>query len=327
MFRLFARDSFFVASFVWLAACTGAENRTLDPTPAPTNAPSALQAAHEAYLSGDSTAMGERIRDVLLDPTSGELAKENAFELLDKAYDAQKGALPSRSVLPAGFENMKLGVMHGQGPNAPYGTIYLYVQAVEGTGAHVTEMSVRRLPGEVLLDLRSARGKLAIRRNRPGFEDLVLEVTGVESPPADGVYAIRIAVDDGRLFDGWVIARGMASTATPEVLSPTPSISFSDPNPELRWTPFTSPQYAPFEQRTLSVYVHDEGNHKAAWDYWLASPGSLSTVRVGNHPAAPKTTLSPGSYWFSLTASEERKFGPVRLARSSQTGVPFNVVK
>jgi hypothetical protein len=271
--------------------------------------------------------MGERIRDVLLDSAAGSLAKDNALALLDKAYETQNGKLPSRFVLPPEVENMKLSVMRGQSMQSTYGNMFLWLQAKDGFAAHVKEMSVRRLPDEPLLDLQTGRGKLAIRHLRAGYEDLVLEVTGIDTPPADGVYSIHLGLDDGRAVDGWVIARGLAASTSPEVSSPTPSISFSDPNPELRWKPFTSPQFGSFEQRSLSIYVHDEGRKRTAWDYWVGSPGDLSSVRVGKHPGAPETKLTPGTYWFALTASEERKFGPVRLSRSSQTGVPFNVVE
>jgi hypothetical protein len=79
--------------------CTGGGG-TETPKDAPRTAaapaaPGALDAAHKAYLDGDFIAVTERIRDVLLDPSSGELAKENAYELLDKAYEVQGGKLPS----------------------------------------------------------------------------------------------------------------------------------------------------------------------------------------------------------------------------------------
>ena len=73
------------------------ETRKESPSAAAT--PGALEAAHKAYLEGDFTGMTERIRDVLLDPSAGALAKENAYELLDKAYEAQGGTLPSTTKL------------------------------------------------------------------------------------------------------------------------------------------------------------------------------------------------------------------------------------
>src|SRR4051794_10682473 len=88
-------------------ACTDASPARQNeppPPPAAASAPGALQAAHDAYLEGDFLAVGDRVRDVLLDARSSELVKENALELLDKAYEVQKGKLPLRFVLPPGFE-------------------------------------------------------------------------------------------------------------------------------------------------------------------------------------------------------------------------------
>lgn len=333
----FIRTSFYVCSLTTALASTACATRGDSGTPAPERAatPSTdsagargtLASAHEAYLTGDFVSMGERIRETLLDPAASPSERENAFALLDKAYERNGGKLPSRFVLPAQVENVKLGATFSRSRSDTHSNVFLWMQMQEGFAAHVTSMSVRRLPSETLLDMKTGPGRLSIQHHKPGFEDLVLEATNVTAPPMDGVYAIHVGLDDGREVDGWVVGRGLASSATPEVLSPAPSTVVAGPHPEVTWKPFTSPQYAAFEQRSLSVYVHDESRQKTAWDYWVANPGDLGSVRVGNPPGAPVGKLEPGTYWLSVTASEERKFGPVRLSRSSQTGVPFHVAE
>lgn len=326
------RHSHVAFSLVALFACAACATRNEPGAPvnerstSPSTS-SSLTSAHEAYLAGDFVGMGERIRETLLDSNASQSVKDNAYALLDKAYEANAGKLPSRFVLPAQVENVKLGATFARSQNGSHCNVFLWMQVQEGFAAHITSMTVRRLPSETLLDMKAGPGRLAIQHHRPGFEDLVLEATNIVTPPADGVYSIHVGLDDGREVDGWVIGRGLASSATPEVLSPPPSTAVRGSNPELRWKPFTSPQYGAFEQRSLSVYVHDEDRKKTAWDYWLANPGDLATVRVGSPPGTPVGKLEPGTYWFSLTASEERKFGPVRLSRSSQTGVPFHVTE
>lgn len=330
------RTSFYACSLTTLLASVAcatrgdsgapAPERAVTPSTASTGTSATLASAHEAYLTGDFVSMGERIRETLLDAASSLSERENAFALLDKAYEQNAGKLPSRFVLPPQVENVKLGATFSRSQNNSHGNLFLWMQVQEGFAAHITSMSVRRLPSETLLDMKTGPGRLAIQHHRPGFEDLVLEATNIATPPADGVYSIHVGLDDGREVDGWVIGRGLASSATPEVLSPAPSAVVRGSNPELHWKPFTSPQYAAFEQRSLSVYVHDEGRQKTAWDYWVANPGDLGTVRVGNPPGTVGK-LEPGTYWLALTASEERRFGPVRLSRSSQTGVPFHVTE
>lgn len=293
--------------------------------PSPVAAPSALDAAHAAYLSGDYLTVGDRIRDVLLDPGAGRLARENALELLDASYEATRGKMPSRLVLPPEIKNPKLGVVHGKNAGTPYGSVFLYVRVPEGMGARIAEMTVRRLPGEVVLDRASA--KLSIRHDAPGFEDVVLERVGADGPFEDGVYSMRVAIDGGPVAEGWFLARRMVSSAVPEIASPTHQEVLSDPNPTIRWTPFRSPEYATWEQRVLSVYVGDAVKETQAWNLWTDVPGEIGAVRVGLDARAPKTTLAPGSYWLALSGSEERMFGPLRLSRNSRSGVPFSVVR
>src|SRR5205085_10148909 len=100
-----------------------------EPAPPPPNAPapSSLDAAHEAYLRSDWLTMNDRLRDVLVDRSSTELVRENALELLDKAYEASKGKLPSRFELPPGFAVIKLGSKRGKHPFSTFRTNYLYV--------------------------------------------------------------------------------------------------------------------------------------------------------------------------------------------------------
>lgn len=296
---------------------------TSDPAPPPETrraTPSALEAAHEAYLRADWLTMNDRLRDVFVDRASTELVRENAFELLDKAYEATNGNLPSHFTLPPGFQTITLGSMRGQHAWATYRTIFLYVKLERGLGARVKEMSVQALPGTKVLDRATGIGELRLTpQPAEKADEVVLEAKNVEAALADGVAQIHVSLDDGREVDTWVLARGLASSASPEIATPAPSATFDDPSPTFEWSPFHSPEYAPFESRTLSVYVHDEQTKSAAFDRWTANPGDLSRMKV-------EKKLAPGSYWLALSAGEVRKFGPIHLARTSQRGVPFSIV-
>jgi hypothetical protein len=309
-------------SVVSLFACSSPEDANAPPPPVETRStPSALEAAHEAYLRSDWLTMTDRIHDVLLDRSSTGLVKENAFELLDKGYEATQGNLPSRTTLPAGMRVVTLGSMRGQHAYATYRTIYLYVKLDRGLGTHVKDISVRTQPGDVpVLDRAAGIGDVRLTP-QPGedVDEVVLEAKDVPSALPDGVATIRVSLDDGRQLDSWIIARGMASSASPEIATPTQSATFADPSPTFQWTPFRSPEYAPFEYRVLSVYVENEQTKKVAFDHWTMLHGDLASIKVDKK-------LDPGSYWLALTAGEDRKFGPINLARTSQRGVPFSVV-
>src|SRR4051794_28695468 len=103
------------ASALVLAACESSEPAapaeakragTTGTTTETAPARSALDAAHEAYLAGDWIALGERVRDVLLQPNTPSSIADNAYALLDKAYEAQGANLPSAFVLPSDVKTM-----------------------------------------------------------------------------------------------------------------------------------------------------------------------------------------------------------------------------
>ena len=293
--------------------------------PATVSTPGTLQSAHEAYLEGDFLALGERVRDVLLDTRSNELVKDNALELLDKAYEAQKGSLPSRFVLPAGFEGIKYGVVRGMNGQSAFFHIFLYGHTRDVS--HLKGVSLRRLPGEVLLDSSpdSGKGSLKIKHDKPGYDTFVVERVMTALPP-DGVFSLRFDLDDDTSSEGWFISRSQASSATPEIRTPVSSTSITDVHPVVSWVPFRSPEYRPFEFRTLSVYVSREGADGVSWDIWMQNYGELGAVKVGDQPPALKTSLIPGDYWLNITCGEGRMFGPVGMTRESRSVAPFHVV-
>ena len=307
--------------------CTGSGSvETRKEPPRAAAAPGALEAAHKAYLEGDFTVVTERIRDVLLDPSSGALAKENAYELLDKAYEAQGGTLPSTTKLSEPFgSRFQYGHIRGMGPNGPF--YQAYFRGPIRDASRITNITVRRLPDEVILDKKTGKGRFQIKHDTPNFEDFNMDTGRIDALPADGVFTTRIELDDGTISEGWFIAHNLSASSTPDVRSPAPSESFSDPNPLLRWTPYRSAQYLPFERRILSVYVSHEGDDAVAWDLWMYDPDELGQLRIGNHRGADKATLAPGDYWIALSAGEERVFGPIRLVRSARSGGPFHVVR
>jgi hypothetical protein len=314
----------YLLSLLPLVACSSPETANAPPPP-PTetrSTPAALEAAHESYLRSDWLTMSDRIHDVLLDRASTALVKENALELLDKGYDATHGNLPSHLTLPPGLKVITLGSMRGQHAYATYRTIYLYVKLDRGLGSHVKDISVRTQPGNVpVLDRAAGIGDLRLTpQPEENVDEVVLEAKDVPAALPDGVVTIRITLDDGREVDTWVIARSMASSASPELATPTQSATYDDPNPTFEWTPFRSPEYSPFEYRVLSVYVENEQTKKVAFDHWTMLHEDIARLKVDK-------PLEPGSYWLAFTAGEDRKFGPINLARTSQRGVPFSVVR
>ncbi len=314
-----------------IVGCGGETRDNFAPTPTPTQTAatrSALDAAHDAYLAGDWIGLGERIHDVLLDPNAVKLAKENAYELLDKAYEAQRGTLPSTFVLPksiAGTQYWQTRCSFGNGRPLQYRFgFWMRVRA----GAEVRELKVWRMPGETLLDKGTGLGKVQIKHVKDGFDDLVIERSG-NTPVADGVVSLRAVIDGEPPVEGWFITHGLNATSSPEVLSPSATVT--DANPVVSWSPFRSPEYATFEGRTINVWVGhmdtNGGDGAQVWNFWSGNPADLGEVRVGAQPSASIATLTPGEYWLSVTGGERRSFGPVEMLRLSQTGRSFTVLR
>jgi hypothetical protein len=314
-------------SAMGLSGCASAIGEEASRDPLPAAVPGTLTAAHEAYLDGDFVALGERVRDVLLDPGATPRVKQNAFELLDKAYEVKGGALPSAFKLPAGYGGLQYVIFHNMTPQGPSYQVHLRVLARDVS--HVTGLTVRRLPDETLLDKATGKGHSQIRHD-PGtsaaqLDELVLDSGPIATPPADGVIAIRLELDDGTVAEGFFIAQALASTTTPEVRSPAPWASVTDPNPEVTWAPFRSPECAGFEQRGLGVQVQREGESPLAWEVWSNKPDERSTVRLGSSVGVGRAALTPGDYRVMVVASETRAFGPVAISRASRTFRPFHV--
>jgi len=304
-------------TLVSLVGC--APERTDAPKEEPRTVPSSLEAAQESYLKGDWLTMNDRLRDVLVDRSASELVRQNAFEVLDKAYEATNGKLPSRYQLPPFVRTITLGSMRGEHRWATYRTIFFYAQLEKGLGTHVQDLTVRTEPDHAtVLDRASGLGKWRVTP-REKFDEIVLEAQNVAAPLPDGVTTFHLGFDDGRAIDTWAFVRGLGSSASPEVASPTAEATLSDPSPTFEWTPFRSPEYASFEDRSVSIYVADNTTKGEAFDQYVWAPGELSRWKVDKK-------LAPGSYWLAFTCQEERSFGGIRLSRHSQRGVPFTIV-
>jgi hypothetical protein len=311
-----------------LVACTGdgagERSRAAEAgeSPAP-YAPPALQSAHDAYLAGDFVSLGERVRDTLLDLRASDLVKRNAYALLDKAYEVQNGSLPSRFVVPGGIEGLKFGFVRGTSGQRSFYRVYLYGRIPDASRLKV--LSVRLLPDEALLDERAGLGELHRVHEAEGRERFVLE-RQVPELPREGVVALHLELADGTVSDGWFVSHSQVSSATPEVLSPTPASAVSGAHPVVRWKPFRTPEFAPYERRTLSVYLARDNKEGVAWDFWTQNYGDLAEVRAGDEPNASKEALDPGDYWLNVSCGETRAFGPVTLARESRTSLGFHLV-
>jgi hypothetical protein len=287
-----------------------------------------LAAAHAAYLAGSYAELGDRLRDVLVDPGATALARENAFELLDKAFEVEHGSLPSSFAPPAGVTGLQLAYFRIMGPHGPQ-----YLVRFRGTmkdASRVKGISAEWLPNGMVLDKQTKKGHFAIRRDpvdqSRGLEEFVLDSPNLAGLPPDAVVKLELELDDGAVSRGFVITHGLGTTASPEIRWPSSSASSNDPNPVVGWAPFHTPEYQPFEQRRFGVSVTRD-NGPIVWEYWTRSADDVSEVALGSSAGTPVGALPPGDYWVGLSEVESRRFGGVELVRLSRTMEPLHVLR
>jgi hypothetical protein len=309
-----------------VCGCSSTNGTETTPPAAPHVVPQSLNAAHKAYLEGDFLTLGERLHDVLLDSSSNDLVKQNAYELLEKAFQTNKGTLPSKFELPPGYRSLHLGYFH---VDTPVGSHYeIHTRILGKDTSHITGFSLRRLPDELLLDKKSGKGGSMVRRDpaatAAGVEELILNSGPIDAPPADGVVSIRLELDDGTATEGYVITHNLASSSTPEIRVPE---STSDSQPVIAWQPFVTPEYASHEGRAIVIHVSPRQGGPMAWEYFTKKPDAPAEVRIGTGGWPAGVHLAAGDYWASVSAGEERFFGPVTLVRLSRTTRPLRVVQ
>lgn len=295
----------------------------------PAGATPALTGAHEAYLAGDFVAMGERLREVLLDPNSSDLAKQNAFELLEKAFEVQGGSLPSAFRPPAGISGIQYACRRFTSAGGRP-TFQIRVAGTSKDASQIVGLTVRHAAGGLVMDKQTGQGAFAIRHDpfvqRRGLEEFVIDSPALDVPPADGVVSLRLELRDGTVSEGFLIAHGLGAMASPTIVSPAPAESIGDPNPLVRWTlPALSPSQVPFERRRSNIHVIREGQASSVWEFSSTAAGDHE-VRLGSGAGTPETALTPGSYRLDVGSAEARFFGPVEVLRSGRTSQSFHVV-
>lgn len=299
------RGAFLVAGLLGCSSSTGMD--TAQAKAASTATPVALTAAHQAYLDGDFLALGEHVRDVILDRSASELAKENAYELVEKAYEVNKGKLPSRFKPPAGYDAWNYAYYRVATPD---GTNYMaQFRLFARDASHVKVLTLRHSPSGATLDKATS----SVVRHDPaggGLDELIVNSGPLESPPGDGIVTMHIELDDGTTSDGFVIVHGLAAATTPDVRSPAEGATVNEQNPLVTWEP---------QARGVAIHVYREEDGALVWEFGTREPG-FGQVRLGSDKGVPAGKLAPGNYIFDVTAADsERAFGPVTLMRASRT--------
>ncbi len=282
----------------------------------------ALTAAHNAFLEGDHLTMVKRVRDVLADKNADTMAKDNARELLEKAYEATNGKLPADWTLPAGFEPIAYKQVRQEHSDGPELRVRL-----DGRVDDLKRMKgLALLRGStVILDSQAGVGRFTGDGvDEDGMHYFSLETRDLPAFPEPGIMTLRVTLADGSVTEGWFISDRLAASTSPVVIEPGEAVSVKGANPVLKWVPFRSPESAKYERRNLILWLSrrsDDGLYSKAWTSFGPAADRGDAVLGG------EAGLTTGDYALDVVYDESRRFGPMSLVRRSSRALSFHVTR
>ena len=286
----------------------------------------ALERAHAAYLAQDMVTLANALREVMSDPDADLAVRQNAFALLAKAYEVNGGNIPVDWHLPEGVREFKVNHVRKEDAEGVVYKLSLSVSVPEKDT--LTQLQLVHFPDQVVLDKSAGVGTWEVEADEGQFK-IDFQTRTQAAPLADGLYMLQFGFKDGRRASGWFLLSDLTSTATPRIAAPAFGESVATGNPEIVWDDFHSPEYKPYERRTLNVSVGQLFNGGEEWQnrwyLYRQDPVQTRTV-VGRDPAgSQQIELSKGDYWLVVSFMEQRRFGDLKMRRVSRTARGFHV--
>lgn len=321
-----------LAAPVWLSILLCLLSLACEPTlPAdalpPEEARAALAEVHAAYLARDYPNLARRSRALLETPQLAAGTLHNALAVLDRAQEVTRGKLPADWRMPEPLRDVRVQLLRIESPD---GTVFqLLVGGSSPAEDTVRQVSVTDAAGHALLDRRAGVGEWQAEPEE-GRYYWELEGPELSAAPAEGYYALRFELADGRQTVGWFPMSRLRASESPRIVAPAPEQVVASPTPELMWDDFRSPEYRPFEARSTGLWVtridpSATPRWRRAWSVWRPD-AQLTRAVVGAEPGgSPQGELPPGDYWLSVTYGERWFFGELQLIRASRTSRPFRV--
>lgn len=286
----------------------------------------ALNKASAAYLAGDFKKMTVEIKNVFLAQPNDPLIKENAFELLNKAYQVSgERGIETDWHLPSEITNMKISVRRDQNDVPKYAlTIYGNLTA----SGMIKQLRVTHFPDQVIMDKLAGIGDFSDEEDAktPGF---FYVGNNNHEPIPTGLYLLRVELINGKVVDGWfLIDEDMNATANPDVTAPAMGQVFQTGNPTFRWLNFQTPQYKPYETRSVWIGVSKVTSSDHNDQKWILHQNSpiLQEATIGSTvDGIGVRKLDDGRYFFQIKYHERKRFGDVLIGRDAMTTRAFSV--
>jgi hypothetical protein len=289
----------------------------------------ALGRAQQAYVSGNLKIMALNLRQALEQNPQDSVVKANALSLLAKAYEnAGDAGIPVDWHLPDEIKFMDVGVKYTVRDEGRY------LLRVYGQTQHehsVQQLQIIQFPDRVILDKKAGIGSWSDQQkiDSAGFSFELASDRSRQMIPG-GLYLLNMTLNDGTQTRGWFIIEDTAnSTAAPRILSPAMDEVFHTPNPTFHWQNFVSPQYQPFERRSLWLGISRSEPPDYKWDevygHYEAPPVVENWTINANGDDNSLPNLSKGGYIFLIDYHERKKFGDLKITRDSVSSRSFRV--
>ena len=284
-------------------------------------APKELIAAHKAYLENDFQTTTKEVVSALKSERGD--VRSNALALWRNALmNHAKSNIPVDWHLPSEIMNMNVDLSYTSVQDR-LGYDFRVKGEMKGLGTLV-QLQILQYPSKVVLDKQGGIGNWDEKLSEEGahFE---LKGKRTQDPIPEGLYLINIETSNGGRTNGWFIVSDMTSTDTPKILSPSYGEILRTGNPTIKWNDFRSPEYKDTDLSSHSLWIETEETNEPQWQFYQFN-GHATQSTVGSDPLGKGVaSLANGSYFMVLSYNEGRKFGDLRLRRTSKAMTTFHV--
>ena len=256
------------------------------------------------------------IRDAIRDASGDPEVTRSGIALLEQLYLARGGQpIPVDWKLHPHLDRLKVSVVRRE---SAYWTEYgLRVWGKQKEAGSVQQIRLTDARGEVVLDRNAQRGTWWTAEDAEDGPEFEIAFWENSHAPADGLYDLHVEFTDGSQWDAWLILSGTAASATPSMAAPHADQVFRTSRPQFEFPDFRTPEYMPFERRSLWYSLRQRNDSRPFLTQWEMSP-----TRTG---FAVKDALADGDYTVGVFYTEARRFGPILIGRNAGTTVPFTI--
>lgn len=290
--------------------------------------PALLAQAHQAYLEGDFSRAVMNAKQAYMQNGRNSVAQKNVLQLVDRISSVKTpGRLEVGWTLPPEVSNVRVAVAR----RLDNGVVRHKI-VVGGEYKQINEIETFQLiryPDTIILDKAKNIGDFDDSKEY-GQPEFYYNSKGSPFIVTSGLYLLKFTTKSGSNVDGWFfITDRDNSTASPQFVNFEGSPVFTSSTPQISWLDFISPQYvADTDYRMLSIWVGTPNTGQGHWNFW--TPDMTQRTATLGAPVNPdngwtRGPLVDGNYYVLLNYNESHRFGPIRIARRSETVKYFSV--